>query len=59
MEKDGITSVKWSFAGIPSEKWKNDFGASLLEYVQGQKEWTKVVEDAKTSWASERSASAS
>ena len=56
MEKDGFTSVKWSFAGIPSEQWKNDFGASLLKYVQGQKEWTDVVSDAKTSWASERSA---
>jgi len=56
MEKDGFTSVKWSFAGIPSEQWKNDFGASLLKYVQGQKEWTDVVADAKASWASERSA---
>ena len=56
MEKDGFTSVKWSFAGIPSEQWKNDFGASLLKYVQGQKEWTDVVSDAKTAWASERSA---
>ena len=56
MAKDGYTSVKWSFAGIPSEKWKSDFGASLLEYVQGQKDWSKVVEDAKTSWATERNA---
>lgn len=56
MAKDGYTSVKWSFAGIPSEKWKSDFGASLLEYVQGQKDWTKVVDDAKASWATERSA---
>ncbi len=56
MEKDGFTSVKWSFAGIPSEQWKNDFGASLLKYVQGQKEWSAVVDDAKASWASERSA---
>ena len=56
MEKNGFTSVKWSFAGIPSEQWKNDFGASLLKYVQGQKEWSAVVDDAKASWASERSA---
>ncbi len=53
MEKDGITSVPWVFAGIPSEKWKNDFGADLLKYVQGQTEWAKVVENAKTSWAKE------
>jgi raffinose/stachyose/melibiose transport system substrate-binding protein len=54
MEKEGYTSVKWTFAGIPSEEWKNGFGASLLEYVQGQKEWDAVVSEAKDSWANER-----
>ncbi len=54
MEKDGYTSVAWTFAGIPSETWKNNFGASLLEYVQGQKEWTAVVDDAKADWKTER-----
>ena len=52
-----VKSVDWAFLGIPSEKWKSDFGAALLEYVQGQKDWTKVVDDAKTSWATERAAS--
>ena len=54
MAKDGYTSVKWSFAGIPSEQWKSDFGSSLLKYVQGQKDWSAVVEDAKKSWTDER-----
>ena len=54
--KGECKSVDWAFLGIPSEKWKRDFGASLLEYVQGQKDWTKVVDDAKASWATERSA---
>lgn len=53
MEKDGVSSVEWTFQGIPSEHWKEDFGASLLEYVQGQKEWNKVVDDAKSSWKTE------
>lgn len=53
MEKDGVDSVVWTFAGIPSEQWKNDFGASLLQYAQGQKEWTAVVDDAKASWKTE------
>lgn len=53
MEKDGITSVPWVFAGIPSEQWKNDFGADLLKYVQGQAEWSAVVDDAKASWKKE------
>ena len=46
MSKDGKTSVKWTFAGIPSENWKQGFGASLLEYAQGTKDWDKVVEEA-------------
>lgn len=54
MEKDGYKSVAWTFAGIPSEDWKKAFGASLLEYVQGQKEWTAVVDEAKANWTSER-----
>lgn len=58
MEKDGVTSVVWTFAGIPSETWKEGFGASLLEYVQGQKDWSKVVDEAKTSWTTEREATA-
>ena len=53
MAKDGVTSVPWVFAGIPSEKWKNDFGADLLKYVQGQAEWSKVVDNAKASWKKE------
>lgn len=58
MEKEGATSVVWTFAGIPSENWKNEFGASLLEYVQGQKEWASVVDDAKSTWTTERKAAA-
>ena len=53
-----MESVVWTFAGIPSENWKNEFGASLLEYVQGQKDWSKVVDDAKASWKTEREATA-
>lgn len=59
MEKDGIKSVEWTFAGIPSENWKKDFGANLLQYAQGQKEWNAVVDEAKSSWTTEREAAAS
>ncbi len=58
MEKEGYTSVKWTFAGIPSEEWKNGFGANLLQYAQGQKEWNDVVTEAKDSWKTEREAMA-
>ena len=58
MAKTDANNVSWTFAGIPSENWKNEFGASLLEYVQGQKDWAKVVDDAKSTWTTEREAAA-
>lgn len=39
---------------IPDQTWKDDFGASLLMYAQGQKEWDDVVADAVSEWATER-----
>lgn len=54
MEKDGITSVGWTFAAFPSEEFKNYFGDALLEYAQGSKTWEDVVTVVKDSWKSER-----
>ncbi|MEE0265723.1 MAG: ABC transporter substrate-binding protein [Acutalibacteraceae bacterium] len=53
MSKDGISSVEWTFNGMPSEQWKSDLGADLLEYVQGQKEWKDLVTETKDGWATE------
>ena len=53
MERSDVTSVPWTFQGIPSEKWKQDFGANLLTYAQGQTQWNEVVDKAKTSWQTE------
>lgn len=53
MNKDGVTSVEWTFNGMPSEQWKQDLGADLLEYVQGQKEWKDLVTETKDGWATE------
>lgn len=56
MNKDGVTSVPWTFASFPSENFKNDFGDALLEYVQGQKEWTDVTTTVQDSWKAEAAA---
>lgn len=53
MEKDGITSVPWTFATFPSEEFKDDFGASLLEYINGNVEWSEVEDVVKESWKTE------
>lgn len=54
MEKDGITSVAWTFAAFPSEDFKNYFGDALLEYAQGTKTWDEVKQIVIDSWKSER-----
>lgn len=54
MEKDGVTSVPWTFAAFPSEEFKNYFGDALLEYAQGTKTWEEVSTVVTDSWKSER-----
>ena len=49
----GKTAYCWAANLIPDDQWKNDFGASLLQYAQGQKDWDKVVSDAVDEWATE------
>ncbi|MDC7124716.1 MAG: ABC transporter substrate-binding protein [Spirochaetales bacterium] len=53
MNKAGVASIPWVFAGIPSEQWKNDFGGQLLQYVQGNSDWASVVKIVQDSWTKE------
>ncbi len=57
LAKDGITSVPWNFTLFPSSQFKENFGASLLKYAQGNKEWSAVTTDMVSSWKKESSAS--
>ncbi len=56
MEKDGVTSVAWTFAAFPSQAFKDAFGAALLEYAQGSKTWDDVVTVVKDNWKTEKAA---
>lgn len=53
LDKD-VNNIEWTFLSFPSEEFKNKFGASLLEYAQGNKDWDSAVNDIKESWKSER-----
>ena len=53
MNKDGITSIQWTFNAFPSDAFKNYFGDVLLEYAQGQKTWDQVKKTVVDAWASE------
>lgn len=56
MDNESLTSVSWNFTSFPSQTFKDDYGASLLEYITGNKEWDNVVEDCKAEWKSEKEA---
>ena len=53
MERDDVTTIPWNFTVFPSVAFKEDFGAALLGYAQGAKDWTDVVDTVKTRWKEE------
>lgn len=55
MNDDGIKTIPWIFTSFPSEKYKKSVGASLLEYVQGDIDFSEVEKTVKDEWKSERS----
>ncbi len=57
LEKKDVTSVAWNFTLFPSAQFKEDFGASLLKYAQGNKTWDAVKSDVVASWKKESAAS--
>ena len=48
-----VDSVPWNFTLFPSQTFKNDFGAALLQYAQGTKTWSEVVNVVVDEWKSE------
>lgn len=53
MSRPGVTSVSWNFTLFPSQRFKDDFGASLLKYAQGSKSWDDVASDVVSTWEKE------
>lgn len=58
MADSSLTSVAWNFTSFPSQTFKDDFGAALLEYASGSKEWEDVKQLFIDEWASEKAAAA-
>lgn len=48
-----VVSVPWNFPMFPSQDFKNDFGAALLQYAQGTKTWPEVVTLVIDKWKTE------
>ena len=54
--ENGKISVNWNFTTFPSQDFKDDFGAALLEYSNGNMTWDEVEEIVVTRWAEEKEA---
>lgn len=54
INKDNVNSVPWVFTSFPSDVFKENVGSSLLEFVQGKKDWDYVKNQIITSWKTER-----
>lgn len=53
MDEDGIQNIPWNFTLFPSQNFKDDFGAALLQYAQGSLEWQDVEDAVRSSWKTE------
>jgi raffinose/stachyose/melibiose transport system substrate-binding protein len=48
-----LYNVSWNFVKFPSQTFKNDFGAALLKYAQGNMKWDDVKNLVVTEWKAE------
>jgi raffinose/stachyose/melibiose transport system substrate-binding protein len=48
--REGITNVPWVFVAFPNQQFKDDFGAALLQYAQGQQDWPAVEKLVVDKW---------
>lgn len=53
MEQENTTTVPWQFTIFPSQTFKDDFGAALLQYAQGTKSWEDVEKLVIKRWKEE------
>lgn len=58
MENQDLTNLSWDFQTFPSQTFKDNLGASLLEYATGNKQWDAVVSDCVKDWKIEKEAAA-
>jgi len=54
MSNPDLFNVAWNFLVFPSQTFKDNFGAALLQYAQGSKEWDAVVQLVIEQWKSEK-----
>ncbi len=53
MEHENTHIIPWQFTIFPSQTFKDDFGAALLQYAQGTKTWDDVKKTVVKRWKEE------
>lgn len=53
MADETSEAIPWCFTVFPSQNFKSDFGAALLQYAQGTKSWDEVVTLFVSRWEAE------
>lgn len=53
MSDSSLTNVPWNFTVFPSQTFKDNFGAALLQYAQGNKQWNDVKQLVIDQWKTE------
>ncbi|MFV0518690.1 MAG: ABC transporter substrate-binding protein [Lachnospirales bacterium] len=54
LNNSALFYVTWDFKTIPSQKFKDAFSESLLQYTLGKKTWDSVVNEVCSLWKSEK-----
>lgn len=52
-----LYNIDWNFTSFPSQTFKDDFGAALLEYSSGNMNWSEVSALVVNEWAAEKAES--
>ena len=54
--ESGKVAVAWAFTTFPSQTFKDNYGAALLEYANGNMTWDDVKALVIEEWAAEKAA---
>lgn len=56
IQDSSLKTYPWTFQYMPSQQFKDDFGADLAQYAAGNLEWDEVVKTFQENWAAEKEA---
>lgn len=56
IQNSSVKTYPWTFQYMPSQQFKDDFGADLAQYASGNLEWDEVVSAFVENWAAEKEA---